>query len=87
MNTSTTYRLSSWTHPKTGEVRIYVNGLPAFMGRAKVFFTQGDRDFPMVDVKGRYFTSRRTVEDLINDIVNETPRTFSGMLAIANGNS
>ena len=83
MNTSTTYRLSSWTHPKTGQVRIYVNGLPAFMGRAKIFFTQEDRDFPSVNVQGQYFTSRRTVEDLINDIVNETSRTFSGMLAIA----
>lgn len=78
-------RLSTWTHPRTGEVRVYVNGHGLGFD-VKIWFTQGpevDPDFPMAHHRLESPVSLQRVEEIEAQVAEAHGRSWKRLLEAA----
>lgn len=57
-----------WIHPKTGEVRVYLNGFKGDSGSIKAFATANEKGTAVVTVTGNEFTTDKMLENVKADI-------------------
>lgn len=77
MTKTTDYVISAWTHPSTGELRLYVNG-PMRGGIEKIWLTDGGEGKPYrVNYKGFSEIRAELYNDIADEAVNEL-REFIG---------
>jgi hypothetical protein len=74
--------LKTWQHPKTGEIRVYVND-SRLWGGARVYFFERPGDFADCRVEARDPAARRQAERVANEIGESVRGSWSALLAAA----
>lgn len=74
-------KIGKWTHPKTGEVRFYLNGIGP--DDAKVFVKEGENDAPELVIHCGRMIDKNMIHQLAGSWIDENGRNEKGEISFS----